>query len=463
MEKGSKTILIADLDEKSSSALAKLASESGYSVITCKVASEVIEKIQNARVDVLVMNVELEGVKGYEIVPTIKKIAPKLPIIMMSDDPSLEIAKKVHQAGVFYYAIKPLDLQEMKLAIRDAFKELEKTERMVTISTVKEEVLAVKKKKEAELIDGKAVAKRIKEELKKEINQLKEKYNSSPVLLAIQAGENPASAVYLRSQQKGCEEMGIDFQLEQLPKETTEEELIKFIKEKNEDERISGIILQMPLPPQINAEKVQAKIDPAKDVEGVNPENMGMLVYGKPKLAPCTALSVMELIKSTGTSIKGLQVTVVGHSSIVGKPLALLLLSSPFESATTTVCHIATRDLTSHTRQADILIVAVGKAGLIKGDMIKEGVIVIDVGVNQVGDKIVGDVVFEEAKEKASLITPVPGGVGPVTTAMLLRNTLEAWKLHLGVPVEASGHLIGDLSPLRRPADEAWPKRHGLK
>jgi len=441
MDKGTRTILIADVDEKSSSSLAKLFAESGYSVITSKVASEVVEKIQTTRIDVLVMNIKLEGMKGYEVVPIIRKIAPRLPIIMISDDASLEIAKKVHQVGVFYYALKPLDLQEMKLAIRDAFKELDKEvitsmERMVTVSAV-EKGPTITEKKEAQLIDGKAVAKRIKEELKKEITQLKEEYNSSPVLLAIQVGENPASAVYLKNQQKGCEEVGIDFQLEQLPKEITEEELIKFIKEKNEDERISGIILQMPLPPQINAEEVQAVIDPAKDVEGVNPENMGMLVYGKPKLAPCTALAVMELIKSTGTSIKGLQVTVVGHSSIVGKPLALLLLSSPFESATTTVCHIATRDLASHTRKADILIVAVGKAGLIKGEMVKEGAIVIDVGVNLVEGKIVGDVVFEEAKEKASLITPVPGGVGPVTTAMLLRNTVEAWKSRLGITVES--------------------------
>lgn len=437
MDKGTRTILIADVDEKSSASLAKLFAQGGYSVITSKVADEVIEKIKNKQADVLVMNVELEGTKGYEIVPIVKKIAPKLPIIMMSDDASLEIAKKVHQAGVFYYAMKPLDLQEMKLVIRDAFKELDKMDRMVTISAVEEKPTVVEKKKEAQLIDGKAVAKIIKEELREEINQLKEKYHSSPVLLAIQVGENPASAVYLKSQQKGCEEVGIDFQLERMPKEITEKELIEFIQEKNEEEKISGIILQMPLPPQINAEKVQAVIDPAKDAEGVNPVNMGMLVYGKPKLAPCTALSVMELIRSTGTSIKGLQVTVVGHSSIVGKPLALLLLSSPFESATTTVCHIATRDLTSHTRKADILIVAVGKAGLIKGDMVKEGAIVIDVGVNQVEGKIVGDVVFEEAKERASLITPVPGGVGPVTTAMLLRNTVEAWKFRIGIFVES--------------------------
>jgi len=283
----------------------------------------------------------------------------------------------------------------------------------------------------AELIDGKAVAGMVKEQVKREIVKLKEKHKSSPLLLAVQVGENPASAAYLKSQKKGCEEVGIDYQVQQLPQDVSGEELIQFIKEKNQDEKITGIILQMPLPQQIDAEKVQETIEPSKDVEGVNPQNMGLLMYGWPGLVPCTALAVMELIKSTGTSIKGKQVTLVGHSSLVGKPLALLLLSSPFDSATTTVCHIATRDLAAHTRRAEILIVAVGKAGLIKGDMIKEGAIVIDVGINRVEGKIVGDGVFEEAKEKASLITPVPGGVGPVTTAMLLKNIVEAWKIQL--------------------------------
>jgi len=291
--------------------------------------------------------------------------------------------------------------------------------------------LTNEKKMAAQLIDGKAVARRVKEEVKKEIVELKEKHKSFPLLLAVQVGENPSSAAYLKSQKKGCEEVGIDYQVQQLPKETSEQELIRFIKEKNQDGTVTGIILQMPLPQQIDTGKVQEAIDPLKDVEGVNPQNMGLLMYGWPGLVPCTALAVMELIESTGTSIKGKQVTLVGHSSLVGKPLALLLLSSPFDSATTTVCHIATRDLDAHTRRAEILIVAVGKPGLIKADMIKEGAIVIDVGINRVEGKIVGDVFFEEAIEKASLITPVPGGVGPVTTAMLLKNTIEAWKIQL--------------------------------
>jgi len=283
----------------------------------------------------------------------------------------------------------------------------------------------------AQLIDGKAIAKGIRQEVKATIAQLGEETGASPCLSAIQVGESAASAAYLKSQKKGCGKVGIDFHIHQFPQETSEDELVGFIVEKNRDEETTGIMVQMPLPEQMSALRVQEAIDPLKDVEGVNPENMGLLVYGLPGLAPCTAVAVMELIESTGTSIKGKQVTLVGHSSIVGKPLTLLLLSSPFDSATTTVCHIATRDLTSHTKQAEILIVAVGKPGLLRGDMIREGAVVIDVGINRIEGKIVGDVVFEEAAKKASFITPVPGGVGPVTTAMLLRNTVEAWRVQL--------------------------------
>jgi len=187
--------------------------------------------------------------------------------------------------------------------------------------------LTNEKKMTAQLIDGKAVAGRVKEELKKEIAKLKEEHKSFPLLLAVQVGENPASAAYLKSQKKGCEEVGIDYRVQQLPQEISEEQLIQFIKEKNQDKKITGIILQMPLPKQIDAEKVQEAIEPSKDVEGVNPQNMGLLFYGWPGIVPCTALAVMELIKSTGTSIKGKQVTLVGHSSLVGKPLALLLVT----------------------------------------------------------------------------------------------------------------------------------------
>lgn len=297
----------------------------------------------------------------------------------------------------------------------------------------------------AKIIDGKSLAAKFKEDIKKEIKELKERHKVVPLLTAIQVGENPASAVYVNSQRKSCEEVGIDYQLQELPEATSEEELLKFVEKLNRDDKVNGIILEMPLPPRINARRVQMAITPTKDVEGMSPSNMGMLVYGSPRLAPCTALAAMELLKSTGVDIKGKEVTVVGHSEIVGKPITLFLLSSVLESATPTVCHIATRDLASHTRNAEILIVAVGKAGLIKGDMIKDGVIIIDVGINRVPIldergkpvldsegkpkmKTVGDVVFEEAVEKASYITPVPGGVGPLTVVMLLRNTLTAYK-----------------------------------
>ena len=295
------------------------------------------------------------------------------------------------------------------------------------------------------IIDGKSLATKFKEDIKREVGELKEKYKVTPLLTAIQVGENPASRVYVKSQKKSCEEVEIDYQLHELPEATSEEELLQFVEKLNRDDKVTGIILEMPLPQQINGRRVQMAITPMKDVEGMNPSNMGMLVYGSPRLAPCTALAAMELLKSTGVDIKGKEVTVVGHSEIVGKPITLFLLSSVLESATPTVCHIATRDLASHTRNAEILIVAVGKAGLIKGDMIKDGAIVIDVGINRVPVldekgkpvlsnegkrkmKTVGDVVFEEAVEKASYITPVPGGVGPLTVVMLLRNTLTACK-----------------------------------
>jgi len=297
----------------------------------------------------------------------------------------------------------------------------------------------------AKIIDGESLAAKFKEDIRREVEQLKKRCKIVPLLTAIQVGENPASAVYVKSQRKSCEEVGINYQLHELPEATSQDELLKFVQKLNTDDKVTGIILEMPLPQQINPRRVQMAITPMKDVEGMNPSNMGMLVYGSPRLAPCTALAAMELLKSTGVDIKGKEVTVVGHSEIVGKPITLFLLSSLLESATPTVCHIATRDLASHTRNAEILIVAVGKAALIKGDMIKDGAIVIDVGINRVpvldekGEpvvdregkrkiKTVGDVVFEEAVEKASYITPVPGGVGPLTVVMLLRNTVTAYK-----------------------------------
>ena len=299
----------------------------------------------------------------------------------------------------------------------------------------------------AKLLDGEALAGKIKEGLKKEIEELKGR-GIIPSLAAVQVGENPASRVYIRNQRKSTEEMGIDYQLHELPDTTSEEKLLQFIEKLNEDAKVTGIILQMPVPQQINSRKVQTAISPSKDVEGMNPVNMGMLIYGQAKVAPCTARGAMELLRSSGVELKGKEVTVVGHSEIVGKPITLMLLESLMESPTPTVCHIATKDLAEHTKKADILIVAVGKAGLIKGDMIKEGAIVIDIGINRVPvldekgnpvlnekgkpkKKTVGDVVFEEAVQRVSYISPVPGGVGPLTTAMLLKNTVECAKAQI--------------------------------
>ena len=278
-----------------------------------------------------------------------------------------------------------------------------------------------------EIINGKEIAAKIKEKVKADVESLKRK-GIIPKLVAVSVGENPASAVYIQQQKKNCEKIGIMYELKQLSENTDEQKLISFIEQLNSDEEITGIILQLPLPSGIDVRNVQSKISPLKDVEGVNPANMGWIVYGRPFLAPCTALAVKEIIDSTGVDLYGKEVVMVGHSDIVGKPVALLLVD---KFATTCICHIGTSDagmLETHVRRADILIVAVGKANLIPGEWIKEGAIVIDVGINRVGDKIVGDVEFEKAKEKASLITPVPGGVGPVTTAILLRNTVEAAK-----------------------------------
>lgn len=279
-----------------------------------------------------------------------------------------------------------------------------------------------------QLLEGKKIASRIKEKLIQEIENLS-KRGIQPSLSAIQVGDDPGSKVYARSQKKSCEAIRIDYNLHQFETTITQKELVGFVQKLNQDKKVSGIILQMPLPSHLDAFTLQKRINPLKDVEGVSPANMGLVVYGRPVLAPCTAMAVMEIIKSTGTKLYGKEAVMVGHSDIVGKPVVLLLLK---EFVTTSVCHIATGErgtLPDYVKKAEILIVAVGKANLIKGEWIKKGAIVVDVGINRVEGKIVGDVEFEEAKEKASYITPVPGGVGPVTTTILLKNTVEATRL----------------------------------
>ncbi|MDD5291788.1 MAG: bifunctional 5,10-methylenetetrahydrofolate dehydrogenase/5,10-methenyltetrahydrofolate cyclohydrolase [Candidatus Omnitrophica bacterium] len=282
----------------------------------------------------------------------------------------------------------------------------------------------------AELLKGKPIADKIKEEIKNEVESLKKDTGLSPRLMALQIGENASSEVYLKAQVNTAQGLGIEYILKRLPKEATQKQAEEEIISLNKDKSVSAVILQLPVPPQIDAKKLVNLIEPAKDAEGMHPQNLGQVLLGKWKLAPCTASACLALIESTGVNLYGKEAVIVGHSEIVGKPLSLMLLS---KFATTTVCHIATGErgvLPEHVKKAEVLVVAVGKAGLIKGDWVKEGAIVIDVGINKVADKIVGDVDFEEASKRAGFITPVPGGVGPLTTTMLMKNTLEAFKIH---------------------------------
>lgn len=283
----------------------------------------------------------------------------------------------------------------------------------------------------AQLLDGKVIAEGIKAQIKQEVEQLKAKHGKCPSLAAVQVGKNDASAVYIKSQMNNANKLGIDYKLHELDAAMTQKQVSDYIEGLNKDSSVTGIILQMPLPAAINAKELQGVISLKKDVEAIRPENLGKLIFGKPKVGPCTAMAAMELINSTGIDLYGKEAVVVGHSEIVGKPVASMLLE---RFATITICHIGTGQagtLPDHVRRAEILVVAVGKAGLVKGEWIKEGAVVVDVGINRVGDKIVGDVEFEEAAKRAAYITPVPGGVGPLTVTMLMRNTTEAFKAQL--------------------------------
>lgn len=279
----------------------------------------------------------------------------------------------------------------------------------------------------ATLLEGKPIAEKIKGQISQRMSAL----GRPPVLASIMVGDNAGAQAYVKSQKKTAEALGIVYQLHQLPPDTTEQVLIECITTLNADQKVHGIIIQMPLPAQIEYTRISQFILPEKDVEGMHPANIGTLVYGKAAIVPCTAASVMELLAASGVELYGREVVIVGHSEIVGKPLALLLLE---KFATVTVCHIGTSKagrLKEHVRAAEVLIVAVGKAGLIKGEWIKPGAVVIDVGINRVGDRIVGDVEFEAAAASAAFITPVPGGVGPLTVTMLMRNLVEATLLQL--------------------------------
>jgi methylenetetrahydrofolate dehydrogenase (NADP+)/methenyltetrahydrofolate cyclohydrolase len=283
----------------------------------------------------------------------------------------------------------------------------------------------------AQLLLGKPLAEKIRAEVSKDVEGLKAK-GVYPSLVAIQVGKNDASKVYTNAQAKNAEKCGIKYELQELPAETTQEQLLKHIAQLNSDPKVTGVILQMPVPPQIDGKFCQWSIAYDKDVEGITPTNVGMVTFGKPRLTPCTAQGAFELIKSTGVDLFGKECVVVGHSDIVGKPTALLLLNS---FGTVTVTHIGTSKAghtEEHVRRAEILVVAVGVPHLIKGDWVKEGAIVVDVGINATKDgKLVGDVETEVAAEKAAWITPVPGGAGTATTAILMRNMVEAAKWQL--------------------------------
>jgi methylenetetrahydrofolate dehydrogenase (NADP+)/methenyltetrahydrofolate cyclohydrolase len=286
----------------------------------------------------------------------------------------------------------------------------------------------------AQIINGRKISEEIKKEVKQKKEALFNKTGIVPGLAFILVGDNPASQVYVNMKGKACEELGFYSVTIKLPAQTTEDELIEKIKALNNDSKIHGILVQLPLPAHIDEQKVLQAIDPIKDVDGFHPVNVGKLVIGLDTYLPCTPAGIQELLKRSDINPSGKHVVVVGRSNIVGKPIANILLQKrDWANATVTVCHTGTRDISYFTRQADILIVAMGKPEFIRGDMIKPGAVVIDVGVNRIDDpnaekgyRIVGDVHFESAFEVAGAITPVPGGVGPMTIAMLMKNTLQA-------------------------------------
>jgi len=274
------------------------------------------------------------------------------------------------------------------------------------------------------IIDGNKIAQEVRHSVRKEALDFKEKTGIVPGLAVILVGEDPASQVYVGRKAKACAEVGFLSREYKLSADTSEAKLLNIISELNADQVIHGILVQLPLPKHISTEKIIAAIDPHKDVDGFHPYNVGGLVSGNPLFVPCTPRGIMELIARTGIDLKGKEAVVVGRSNIVGKPIALLLLA---QHATVTICHSRTKDLPAVTRRADVLIAAVGKPHMIKANMVKEGAVVIDVGVNRLENgKLAGDVAFDEVAAKASFITPVPGGVGPMTIAMLMKNTLDA-------------------------------------
>ena len=292
----------------------------------------------------------------------------------------------------------------------------------------------------AEIISGTEIAKEIREELKQEIAELKEKHNLVPGLVTVLVGEDPGSQVYVGQKEKTSQALGIYSERYDLPADTTQEQLLELIDKLNKNPKIHGILVQLPLPKHLNETEVLYAIDPKKDVDGFHPVNVGKLMIGEPDYLPCTPHGIQQLLIRSGVKIEGAEVVIVGRSNIVGKPIAnILLQKKEGANATVTVCHTRSKDMSFHTKRADILIVAAGRPKAITADMVKDGVVVIDVGVNQIGETpegkriLSGDVDFEGVKEKAKAITPVPGGVGPMTITMLMMNTVRAAKLAAGL------------------------------
>jgi methylenetetrahydrofolate dehydrogenase (NADP+)/methenyltetrahydrofolate cyclohydrolase len=283
----------------------------------------------------------------------------------------------------------------------------------------------------ARILDGKQLAETIRAEIAEAVRAFVQGTNRRPGLAAVLVGDNPASQVYVRNKRKACEQVGIDSWLHELPAATTQKQLLDLIDQLNADVRVSGILVQLPLPAQISEAAIIRAVSPLKDVDGFGPENLGLLTTGAPRYLPCTPLGVQQILVRHDVAIEGRHVVIVGRSNIVGKPLALILMQkAPGANATVTICHSKSRNLAELTRQADIVVAALGVARFLKADMIRPGAVVIDVGINRGEDgKLVGDVDYQLVAQVASAITPVPGGVGPMTIAMLLHNTLAAAKL----------------------------------
>lgn len=282
----------------------------------------------------------------------------------------------------------------------------------------------------ATIIDGNEISARLRRGIASEVESLKQKTGVTPGLAAVLVGNDPASEIYVARKTRACAEVGIRSEERRLGADTTQEELLSVIAELNADPAVHGILVQLPLPAGISETAVLGKVSPLKDVDGFHPENMGMLMEGNPRFISCTPYGIMEIIDHLGMDVLGKDIVVIGRSNIVGKPVAAMLLN---RDATVTVCHLCTKNLETFTRTAEILIVAIGCSEFIKGDMIKEGAVVIDVGINRdESGKITGDVDFESASKVCSRITPVPGGVGPMTITMLLRNTLQAALIYVG-------------------------------